>query len=274
VDEPLSVKNGSNTYFYLADGLGTIQRLVKKNITPASATAEIPSASSPWGDMFSSSIGNRYGFTGREYDYQTGLYYYRARYYDPQQGRFISEDPIGFGGGGNFYAYAGNSPINLTDPSGLKLVVGPLATQEQISAFNAGMAEVLTRLRDSDCKKIFCKKIPDPERLLNDKEYRFGPLDDVEAGAQVYPNGNVTLNTNGPYFTAKPFLFVPSHRRDVESRTLVEFPSLEAKRAFLLLHELGHQSGAFGPDQTKFINGTHSIKVLERCFKDAKIHLQ
>jgi hypothetical protein len=43
---------------------------------------------------------------------------YRARYYDPSVGRFLSEDPIGFGGGGNFYAYVENRPTILVDPSG------------------------------------------------------------------------------------------------------------------------------------------------------------
>jgi RHS repeat-associated protein len=45
--------------------------------------------------------------------------YYRARYYDPSIGRFISEDPIQFRGGINFYAYVRNNPVNLTDPFGL-----------------------------------------------------------------------------------------------------------------------------------------------------------
>jgi len=48
------------------------------------------------------------------------VYYYRARYYDPEIGRFTSEDPIGFRGGINFYAYCGNNPINCNDPSGLE----------------------------------------------------------------------------------------------------------------------------------------------------------
>ncbi|MGH9850048.1 MAG: RHS repeat-associated core domain-containing protein, partial [Blastocatellia bacterium] len=60
----------------------------------------------------------RYGFTGREFDAATGLMYYRARWYDPQQGRFLSEDPIGFAGGLNLYGYVGNNPINRIDPSG------------------------------------------------------------------------------------------------------------------------------------------------------------
>ena len=65
------------------------------------------------------SNGNSTKFTGREDD-GAGLYYSRARYYSPQQQRFISGDPISFAGGGtNLYAYVGNSPTNYTDPSGL-----------------------------------------------------------------------------------------------------------------------------------------------------------
>jgi RHS repeat-associated protein len=57
-------------------------------------------------------------FAGREND-GTGLYYCRARYYVPDWGRFLSEDPIGFDGGLNPFAYCGDNPVNQTDPSGL-----------------------------------------------------------------------------------------------------------------------------------------------------------
>jgi RHS repeat-associated protein len=61
----------------------------------------------------------RYTYTGREYDAATSLYYYRARWYDPLAGRFISEDPIGLAGGVNQFTYVGNNSLNATDPTGL-----------------------------------------------------------------------------------------------------------------------------------------------------------
>jgi len=61
----------------------------------------------------------RFTYTGRELDGETGLYYYRARYYDAATGQFISTDPIAFeGGDANLYRYVSNSPMMGTDPYG------------------------------------------------------------------------------------------------------------------------------------------------------------
>ncbi|RFA37449.1 RHS repeat-associated core domain-containing protein [Alkalilimnicola ehrlichii] len=58
-------------------------------------------------------------YTGREYELE-GLYYYRARYYLPNLGRFAAEDPIGFSGGDvNLYGYVEGDPVNYVDPHGL-----------------------------------------------------------------------------------------------------------------------------------------------------------
>ncbi len=73
-------------------------------------------------DSFGNSPGNartRYGYTGRERDPDTGLLYYRARFYDPLVGRFVSEDPAGFNGGANWYGYVANQPVDSVDPMGL-----------------------------------------------------------------------------------------------------------------------------------------------------------
>jgi RHS repeat-associated protein len=76
-------------------------------------------------------------YMGRELDATTGLYYVRARWYDPEIGRFISEDPIGLAGGINTYAYTANDPVNFRDPSGLMAESGPGV---DCSKFAAGTA--------------------------------------------------------------------------------------------------------------------------------------
>ena len=67
---------------------------------------------------FDGSLVNPFQYTGRESDSETGLYYYRARYYDTAIGRFTSMDPIGFKGGDNYYAFVRNNPLLLRDPKG------------------------------------------------------------------------------------------------------------------------------------------------------------
>ena len=67
-----------------------------------------------------SQVGNTILYAGETFDTSTGLYYDRTRYYDPQLGRFISQDPMGAAGSGNnLYAYCGDNPTDATDPSGL-----------------------------------------------------------------------------------------------------------------------------------------------------------
>jgi RHS repeat-associated protein len=66
-----------------------------------------------------SAIGNRVLWQGREYSWETGLYYFRARWYDPITGRWLSKDPIGIAGGLNQYVFCGNNPVNFRDPWGL-----------------------------------------------------------------------------------------------------------------------------------------------------------
>ncbi len=101
--------------YFLGDHLGSTAALADVNGNLVEQNAF---------DSFGNSSGSartRYGYTGREHDSDTGMLYYRARFYDPQLGRFISEDPIGFQGGDiNLYTYVSSSSVNYVDPFGLE----------------------------------------------------------------------------------------------------------------------------------------------------------
>jgi RHS repeat-associated protein len=114
VDEPLASDDATALSYFHADGLGSI---VKATSTAGAVT--LSRQYDAWGNLQLGATTNGFAFTGREWDSETGLYFYRARYLDPKAGRFLSEDPIGFRGGVNFYAYAGNDPVLHADPTGL-----------------------------------------------------------------------------------------------------------------------------------------------------------
>lgn len=116
IDEPLAVTIDKDKYYYHADGLGSIISL-----TDQSGKTVQTYVYDSFGDLKDQKnrIKQPYAYTGREWDKETGLYYYRARYYDPIDGRFISKDPIGFAGGINLFNYTDSNPINRTDPLGL-----------------------------------------------------------------------------------------------------------------------------------------------------------
>jgi RHS repeat-associated protein len=115
VDEPLAQLRSGTTSYYEADGLGSVTSLSNA----AGALAQTYSFDS-FGNTTNStgSLTNRFQYTGREFDSETSLYFYRSRYYDPKAGRFISEDTIRFNGGINFYNYVQGNPTNYRDPSG------------------------------------------------------------------------------------------------------------------------------------------------------------
>ena len=122
IDDPLikATVTGTGSYgqasYYHADGLGSIVAL--SNSTDSTTQTQRFDA---WGNKIAGTIPQsaQFGYTGREPD-ETGLIYYRARYYDPAIARFTQRDPSGMKGGLNRYAYVNNSPVMLTDPWGLK----------------------------------------------------------------------------------------------------------------------------------------------------------
>ena len=113
-DEFFNRTDATGAYSPITDALGSVLALAN-----SSGTIVTQYGYDPFGNTTSAGAANTNSsqYTGREND-SNGLYYYRARYYSPSLHRFVSQDPLGLAGGGNLYAYAGNSPTNLRDPSG------------------------------------------------------------------------------------------------------------------------------------------------------------
>jgi RHS repeat-associated protein len=116
LDEPIvMISAGGARSYYHADALGSTVAM-----TDDAGHVIETSKYGPYGEPRTpSALQNPYRFAGREFDAETGLYYFRARYYDPHIGRFLQVDPIGYLGGLNLYAYALNNAVNLVDPLGL-----------------------------------------------------------------------------------------------------------------------------------------------------------
>jgi RHS repeat-associated protein len=119
IDEPLSELRSGTTEFYEQDGLGSVTSL-------SSSTAALTNSYTydTFGNLAASSgtFVNPYQFTGRDYDTEAGLRYYRARYYAPDSGRFLREDPVyiwsRIPAEMNAFVYTRNRPTTLTDPLG------------------------------------------------------------------------------------------------------------------------------------------------------------
>jgi len=142
IDEPLAMVRDGQSYYYHADGLGSVvaisdsaQNVVERYSYDAFGMV---TASDPGFD-------NAYAYTGREWDKELGLYYYRARYYDPMEGRFVSKDPIGLAGEDvNFYRYVGNDTINFIDPNGPLMSPSRMPSTAGLVGFENGSLQLTT----------------------------------------------------------------------------------------------------------------------------------
>ncbi len=199
IDEPLAVEKKKEIYFYHADGLGSVVALTdsKQKVVES---YDYDSFGNPKrkGDK----VKNSYTFTGREWDKEIGLYYYRARYYDSNVGRFTRFDPIWRGvrqSNGNScrqsvdtfsnqdsrelnpYIYVMNNPINFTDPEGLQ-ALGCLRCIMTIPQFSK-MLDACAKERDR------CKTLEDQLRYMD--KYNAGYMGEATLNC-------VTQNINDP----------------------------------------------------------------------------
>lgn len=114
----------TNTYYAIKDHLNSVHALVNETGTIVEryeydAWGRITVFDASGNELAQSGLGNRYCFQGREFDWEMGLYYFRARWYGPVSARWLSNDPIGISGGLNQYVFCSNNPVNCWDPLGL-----------------------------------------------------------------------------------------------------------------------------------------------------------
>ena len=137
IDDPIAMikndfHNGSDnakTYYYHKDGMGSITSLTDKDGKEIekyiyNAFGKMTIYDEEDNKLEESQFDNPYSFTGREHDSETGLHYHRARYYNPELARWISEDPIEFNSGDmNLYIYVMSNPMKYTDPNGEMITI-------------------------------------------------------------------------------------------------------------------------------------------------------
>ena len=129
VDMVLASENASTNAvsWLLADNEGTVRDVATYNAGTGATTIADHLVYDAFGNMSQTTPAAqpRFTYTGQQFDAATGLYYYRARWYDAGMGRFMSQDPAGFSAGdANLYRYCGNSPVNEVDPSGQSMLAG------------------------------------------------------------------------------------------------------------------------------------------------------
>ncbi len=157
IDNKIRQKAGNTLYYFAQDHLGSTTALTDSK----GALVERQTY-----DTYGNTAGStrtRYSYTGRERDSLTGLQYSRARFYDPQLGRFISEDPIGLEGGINPFMYVGNDPVDSRDPQGLWPSQGPFKIHQKI------LKRVLTGRATPEQLRIMMQEQEDFDKATQDE---------------------------------------------------------------------------------------------------------
>jgi RHS repeat-associated protein len=181
----------TNTYHYLRDHLNSVVGLVDESGSIVEryeydAFGNISVYNAKGAQIGRSVIGNRFTFQGRIIDWDTGLYNFRARWYDPETGRWSSKDPIGISGGLNQYTFVRNNPVNYIDPLGLlgrpmTPGAGPLDMKNyaeaavitgNISEIQGEMTDIKNQILDE-----YDKRNPDDDKI-SELEEELGELQD------------------------------------------------------------------------------------------------
>jgi RHS repeat-associated protein len=280
IDQPLAMLRGGVTSYYHADGLGSITSLTDASGSLA-ATYSYDAFGKPI--LSTGTVVNPFRYTGREFDSETGLYYYRARYYDSGTGRLLSEDPNVMEASISMYVYAGNAAATYVDPLGFAKqrpmpALQPGVGKDQAEVIARGFHEALNRLKGGPCARFFGCKPEDPNSAAAKElgAILWGVFTDKKHPnviAHTYTNADrAEFNTASGVFDNSGTTWESSHLTPYNYR--VDFGYSEHLLAFYMLHELAHHFA----NQTNFqydfglpaINEQNSLMLINACFLDAR----
>jgi RHS repeat-associated protein len=272
IDEPLAELRSGTTSYYEADGLGSITSLSNSSGVIANTYTY-----DSFGNLTASAgtIVNPFRYTAHEFDSETGLYYYRARYYDSMTGRFLSEDP--FKTDSNQYVYVSNGPTNILDQSGAQgtpAIFGPNPfpnmSGSELSEFNGGLE--------------LAKKTCDANKACDGALQDYGIKSLGALVSQMAANINVFDGRKSTYPVGKQT--VSKFLGQGAAGAMVPFPvqltflgdyffnptvinSLTQQRALILLHESVHE---FGGKTDADFGGSAKLTqaIAEKCFPALK----
>jgi RHS repeat-associated protein len=186
----LTAGNRSDDYYYHYDGLGSVIALSNSTGRPTESYAY-----DTYGQAnTTSTLGNPYLFTGRQFDPETGLYHYRARFCSPVVGRFLQPDPLAYLDGLNLYAYCFNDPVNWIDPFGLCKGYEELMPDE----FHKKIADRMEDLERMDPYELWGLEDRLDTYLLWDSDFFYeGPEKRYKFEGEIYTGGELNYYVMG-----------------------------------------------------------------------------
>jgi RHS repeat-associated protein len=193
VDEILTMGRRGQAYYYHQNALWSVEA-----ITDSMASVVERDGYDAYGSPTTvpSGIGNPYLFTGRQLDDETGIYFSRARYYDPVKGRFLQRDPTEYPPGANLYEYVMDMPTRFVDPSGLDIFRGKEiegGPGKEVSDKDAPLSPVL---------KDQAKQLKDAEGKTGTEKMGTASLEQNCGGASCGKNEWLYWGHDmGPYYT-------------------------------------------------------------------------
>jgi RHS repeat-associated protein len=183
IDEVVQMNRGVQSYYYhqnalwsplaLTDSGGNVVERYTYDVYGSALILDSTYSQLPrnaWGTVHSA-VGNAWLFTGRQLDEETGLYNYRARFYDSVKGRFLQRDSAGHNDSMNLYEYANSSPATFLDPFGHSVVIDCDKVEENDKTYDNILDSIEGELR----ARLTLNKL-----ISAKKEYRFGKPDGVK----------------------------------------------------------------------------------------------